>query len=567
MPTHRRASSLLAAVLFAATAACSGGGSGGMATTTPVQMPGSGMPGTTGPTVSSATVHVLLTDAHGSDWDRAIATITSIELVGDGGTATLFSGSKKIDLLRLPDFFELFSASDIAPGSFDKIRLQVSSLDLIKLDDHGTEVQRVAADLVGGGKIDIVPQNASFTVGDGATLFLQIDFDMAKTFETAVQTDDGHIRLRPVVFVSIGSRAPSQRLTRIFGDVDSVDAAAQSFVLCQTALAAEHDEDNGADDGNDVTTERAHCVTVEADDATGVFDANGLPVTFADVAAGDELLAIGRLRDRDVNDDAQQGATGMTKDGVAATMDDGGDNGGDEHDGSGGGDHSGDGNGDDGSGGGDDGTNVDGGTTPRHDAEDPDDFVLEAITVELGRNFKRFAGTAQTAVSGDRFDFELGDGQGFATGTVVPAQLAASTRVFSTDGSELDMLSIQPDTRALVDGVISLDQSQDPSLLQAALIVVDTGGAQSEQMLSGTVTSVDAAAGTLQLLAGDTDRCVDAAAADIFVVSNDGGFSSRRASLGDLVADQRADVFGRDSAGGCFSATAILAEAAGGGGS
>jgi hypothetical protein len=108
----------VAAVAAAFTLTACGGGGGGSAAAP-------------APSDATATVGVLITDAPVGKWDEAIATITSVTLIGDDGQVQLFSGSQTLDLLKLADFSELFAVSDdVPPGRYSKIRLQLSDLVL-----------------------------------------------------------------------------------------------------------------------------------------------------------------------------------------------------------------------------------------------------------------------------------------------------------------------------------------------------------------------------------------------------------------------------------------------------
>ena len=468
--------------------ACGGGG-GRSSQPAPVSAAPPGPP-------PSAKVSVLLTDAAGRRWDQAFATISSIELLGDDGGESIFNGSETVDLLSLPDFYELFSVDeDVAPGDFNKVRLMLDRLELVDLDDMGMEIERVDARIVGKGKIDINPQGM-FTIAAGDVLFIEIDFDMNKAFKTT-ETGNGQVIVRPVVFANITARAPPDRLTRIFGVVQSIDEADRSLVLCQTGLVADSDDDDDADDSADDDRE---CLRVALDDRTGIFDADGMPIGLADIMVDDELTAVGFLRkNENENDEAAD----------------------------------------------DDGIE--------------DDFFLEAVVLELG-NFERYEGVVDTPVDADLFDFALALRQGFESDTVIATQLFEGTRVFSSSGEELDATAIVPETTGIVDGVIALGSGDESDTLRAAFIVLDTGVAE-EEVLRGEITSVNPDEGTLQLLVDETDRCVDAGNADIFVVSEGDGVSSERAELADLVAGQQADAFGEEGADGCFIATDILAEA------
>jgi hypothetical protein len=284
----------------------------------------------------------------------------------------------------------------------------------------------------------------------------------------------------------------------VFGEVRATDTEAQSFVLCQTSLFANHDDDE------DDASSHARCLVVTTDDRTGVFNMDGNPVTVADVLEGNQLTAVGLLRHLD--NDA----------GESSLM--------------------------------------------NNDLHIEDDFVLEAIVLEMGANFERYAGDAQTAVDGDLFNFLLGPNQGFAAGSVIATQIFANTRIFSRGGDELDMRAIQRDTMGIIDGVIALGNEPAGDRLRAALIVLDLETGESDELLSGTIIAVQEEAGTFDLLVGESPRCVDAGNADVYLISDDDGFMSQPGTLRELAAELRADVYGTEGVSGCFVAYDVLVD-------
>lgn len=265
----------LGAAILATLAACGGGGgesSGGA------------------PVPQTATVGIALTDAPAPDVDQALATITSIDLLGEAGPVSLYSGLVTVDLLRLTDYSELFAVRDDVPaGSYSKIRLQLSRLELVRLDDSGAVAETIVPRLVGNGKIDLNPQGPFF-VAPGATLVITLDFDVGKSLKIT-QTGNGRLIVRPVVFVDIANGLPSPGLTRLHGRVADLTAEG-NFRLCQTRLASatvgDDDEDGFGDD--------RRCVRVRTDGATGIFAPDGLPQEFGALAEGERVTAIGRLR-------------------------------------------------------------------------------------------------------------------------------------------------------------------------------------------------------------------------------------------------------------------------------
>ena len=287
---------LSAILLTAVLAACGGGGGGGGGAGT-----GNPPPVVTPPPSAEATgtVAVLLTDAAGHDYDQALATISSIELLGDEARVTLWEGMETIDLLSLEDFYEFFAVAEDVPANttFEKVRLQVvGDLDLRKLNDDGSISEQVLAELPGKGKLDLNNQG-SFQVAPGATLIIEIDWQMNKAFKI-IETGNGRVKARPVIMVNIHSAEAEDRLARIFGVIDEINDQDRDFRLCRTDyIGDEDDDDDNGDDGY------SHCVRVRTGEGTGYFNQDGLPITFADLTDGDEATVVGMLKVNDDDDD------------------------------------------------------------------------------------------------------------------------------------------------------------------------------------------------------------------------------------------------------------------------
>jgi len=470
---------------------------------------------------STAQVTVLLTDGPSHDWDQALATITSIELVGKNGTQTLFTGSETVDLLSLPDFYDVFAvADDINPDTFKIIRLYVEQLELIRLNDDGSVDESVLAQLVGGGQIDLKPHH-SFYAGPGDSLFIEIDFDVHKTFRTTT-TSDGETILRPVIKVNVTREEPVGRLTRLRGFLGKFDSESQRFTLCQSELfstmeSRDRDESQSEEDDKQSRDEEDDrgCVVVAVDELTGLFGADGMPVALDALEPEVAVTAVGNLRQ------TSERYRGDDEEDAEKTHD------------------------------------------HHHHHKVHDYLLLQAVTVELGDDYKRVAGNADDSVNGDVFPLALTPGQNIGTDEqVLSVQIFDLTRIFSVDGTELDSTAIVAGVSVLADGVLVTSETE-PDVLRAALLILDLDAGADEEALHGSIASVNFDAGTLQLLVDDTEICINANSADIFVISNVDGFSSARAGLGDLQPEQSADVFGStEDELGCLLATDILASAA-----
>jgi hypothetical protein len=462
------------AILFLALAVASCGGGGGPTTS-----------------MEPATVGVLITDAPVGKWDEAIATITRVTLIGDDGQVTLFSGSQTLDLLKLGDFSELFAVNDdVPPGTYSKIRLQLSDLVLNDVDPAtGSVIESVQPQLVGNGKIDLNPRG-SFDVRPGDTVFVRLDFDMDKSLKIT-ETGNGKLIVRPVVFVDITTEHNDGRLSRVHGEINAIDADAGTLELCQTAFASQWDEEPAQ-----LPSDPGRCLLVTTDASTGIFDADGQPQAFADLAVGEEATVVGRLRRLT---DAEDDGSGRL-------------------------------------------------------------FALDALVIEEGAlgTFSRIRGTVASAVDviSDRFGLDVAPGQGIATDAPLPVQLYAQTRFFDRSGAELSRDDVTVGRAALVDGVLAIGADD---VLRSPLVMLGDLVPPGDATLEGTVVSIDAAAHSLVVNDGTMDRCVDASAADVFLVSDADGFSTTQGDLGDLVAGQGVAVFGTEN-GGCLVADTIIAQ-------
>lgn len=76
-------------------------------------------------------VAILLTDGFTDDFSEVYITITGIELISDDQKVQIFSGEKKVDLLKLRDESSLFSVSNEVPAiRYSKIRLTVKEITM-----------------------------------------------------------------------------------------------------------------------------------------------------------------------------------------------------------------------------------------------------------------------------------------------------------------------------------------------------------------------------------------------------------------------------------------------------
>lgn len=243
-------------------------------------------------------VAVVFTDGPTDEYERILVSITGMSLIGAGGQVALYDGPEiTFDLLEMSEWGDLAFNTEVLAGSYNKIRLQLSGLELEDTDDPSNSV--FIDNLPANGMIDLNPQGP-FEVSPDFTTVIKLDMDAERSFQ-AVQTGQGKVQFRPIIFVDVfeGNIVLPERLVRVFGTVDAgsiegagtPDASDDAFRLCSLVFVA---QSSGPDLGDP-----AACVKVHADAATGLFDDTGAPQGFGTVAEGDLLTAVGFLVDTD----------------------------------------------------------------------------------------------------------------------------------------------------------------------------------------------------------------------------------------------------------------------------
>ncbi len=506
----------LYAAAFLATAlllASCGGGSGGSDAPIVNNPP---------PDQAQGTVGIVITDADSDQFDQILATITSIDLLGEDGPANIFSGRQVIDLKQLADYSELFAIADVDTGIYSKIRLILADLELVKLNDDGTVDYSVHPKLTGNGKMDLNPRR-EFVVTDNSNLLIEMDFDAQKSIKYH-QSGNGKWHFRPVIFVRVLDDVGPGRLSRIYGRIGEVDYDLGRFELCQKELMSDRDDVDDFDE--------EHCVEVVTSADTGIFAPSGDPTDFGAIMSGEFATAIGFISSRE------------DKMSLLARKDSDDDDDDDDSD---------DDSDDDRSGRDDD----------DDDGEDfdHDHFTLDAVVVELGEagTFARLKGTAQSDVDAGRdFDLLLAPGQGFGEGSMVTARLQDGSKIYSRNGVRLGDDAISDGVMGLFDGVLML-ANDAPDVLKTALAILDID-ADGEEVLRGEILT--AGDDRRLMLATDTgDQCVDVPLrTDIFLVRLvEGRLISDRGSYADLQPGLTIDVYGEPD-NGCFIADTIIAD-------
>ena len=250
---------------------------------------GTSLSNTSGDTATgSGRVAVLFTDGPSSDFQHINVTVTGVQLLGSAGAQTLYSGTKTFDLLALNSHAEMFSLADAPPGGYDKIRLTVTNVELVRQDASGAVIETIHPKLPGNGKLDLVPR-APIVVAAGQTAYLQLDIDAAKSIHI-VETGNGKYIFRPVIFVDMLSAATPGKIVRVHGHIQNIDLNAQTISVCNSTLAWRR-----LTGSHDTSSPTPACITVQTDQNTSLFDAQGDPALLSDLKVDDEVTVLGRF--------------------------------------------------------------------------------------------------------------------------------------------------------------------------------------------------------------------------------------------------------------------------------
>jgi len=186
-------------------------------------------------------VSLLITDGPSNDFDQINITLESISFLCEDGDAScseviLFEETRVINLLALQNYSDLLSTTTVSAGTYSKIRLEVSKVELVKLDIDGMVLSTDPAKL-SSGKIDLNPQ-VSFDVVGGDDLVIELDMDAEKSIHI-VETGNGKFIFRPVIFVNI---LGEEELKLVILEDRKVLATDTGFQLCEMEVVEVNDE-------------------------------------------------------------------------------------------------------------------------------------------------------------------------------------------------------------------------------------------------------------------------------------------------------------------------------------
>lgn len=222
----------------------------------------------------SGRVSVLVTDGPTTQFDQVNITVDSIQLLGEGPGVYLTNQPMTFNLLDLRNVSTMLGVNDQVPvGTYSKLRMDVSKVELVKLNTDGSVAETNIAELP-SGHIDLNPQS-QITVAPGGDLVMELDINAENSLQVTA-TGNGKYIFRPQVFVSVLSDA-STSLVRLSGT--ALDITADTFELCE----------KGA------TQVSPDCKQVNVSTATTVMNASMDVTAYASMQAGDPVVVFGRL--------------------------------------------------------------------------------------------------------------------------------------------------------------------------------------------------------------------------------------------------------------------------------
>ena len=230
--------------------------------------------------LATGTVALLLTDLPTDDIKEINFDVVEATLIGDQGQqgVTIYEGNTRVNLLDLQNFSQPLAVSEVAAGTYTKLRLRIENFEIID-DDPDPHTPRPPAN----GRIDLL-QPGGIEVVPGRVLIAHVDMDANKSIHL-VQTGNGKYRLRPVVRVQFMLDGLPDELVRIEGTIVELGADPGDFVLCSL---------------DDPDT----CFDVSLAPRASVFDTDGTaidPVGADTFAIDDMVVVIGTYIDSDGN--------------------------------------------------------------------------------------------------------------------------------------------------------------------------------------------------------------------------------------------------------------------------
>ena len=239
---------------------------------------------------------LFITDGPIDIFSNAYATLNEITLIGNkGGPVTLFIGEERVDLLNLRNFLKLLSFKNKIPtGDYNKIRLVIKSLSLVRRSPIGEIIQVFFPELPANGKIDINFRE-KLTIESNQLHEIELDFDMDKSILIVENSTDNYV-FRPVIFVKthISTDEENNESTERTDGKQKVD----KFVLFEGIITTIDDKKKHIEACPQVTTpvediNTPVCLTIKINGATDLFK-NGEEASVEDIQLNDLVKVTGR---------------------------------------------------------------------------------------------------------------------------------------------------------------------------------------------------------------------------------------------------------------------------------
>ena len=221
----------------------------------------------------SGRVTLLVTDGVTDDFDEVNLTVVSISFLGadDGRETIVFNESRVVNLLALQNYSDLLVTAIIPAGIYDKIRLEVTQVELVK-EGQAPIITKLPAN----GKVDLNPRGTFEVFVDG-NLMIELDVDAEKSIHI-IKKGNGELsyNFRPVVFVKIMGVDDGSKLVLLDGKV--LARTETGFQLCDSQDLAVND----------------NCLAVSVTVDTVVQDDQIVVVPAADVVDGNMVTVLGK---------------------------------------------------------------------------------------------------------------------------------------------------------------------------------------------------------------------------------------------------------------------------------
>ncbi|TVS18203.1 MAG: DUF4382 domain-containing protein [Gammaproteobacteria bacterium] len=274
--------------LLALLAAC-GGSSGGLDLGAGDGEPVGSAPGDSDGS-GTGSLGITVGDDPTRDFDEILITVNSVSLLGEGQDDPLLLSDQPFtfDLLALDAATELLVAVDNVPvGSYSKIRLQLDSIELRKVDEDGELTEDpVDVRLVANGKLDLNPRGV-FEIAEGRVVIVQLDIQAGRSF-LVIQTGAGRTLFRPVVFVDILGDGDLRRITFLTGTIRLLAPpdGDEAFELCDARpLTGRGLGDRRLDE----------CRRIDFAPDIALFDADANPIELAAIDDQSPAIVAGRV--------------------------------------------------------------------------------------------------------------------------------------------------------------------------------------------------------------------------------------------------------------------------------